>query len=958
MYGLVQACIARMVEAVQHYEGHVAHFTGDGVMAVFGAPVAHEESERRAVAAALRMQEALQSYSSEVRRSQGVECRFRVGLHSGPVVVGKVSDRLDLDFTAIGDTVNLAARMQQMAEPGSVYLTESTYRPVAGYFDCESLGALAVKGKVEPVSAYRALRERPARTRFEVSTERGLAPFVGREEELAALERYFDRVRQGRGQAVFVSGEAGIGKSRLLLEFRRRVGTEARWLAGRCSSYGRAVPYLPVIELIKQAFSVEEGDHETGVIGRVEKATSDWEEAARATVPYLRSLLSVDPGDPHIAEMDPRERRAGILDALRALVLKESARSPLVLVVEDVQWVDELSEKAMAALVDLVPSTPVFLVLTHRPGSAQALERTYSTRLSLEPLAEEESAAFVRGVLGAATVPPELDRLVSEKAEGNPFYTEEVVRSLLETGVLTEADGHKALTRSLREVRIPDTIQEVILSRIDRLDRHARDALQLASVIGREFTFRLLQRISHPQSRFEDALAELKAVELVYEKAYFPELVYLFKHALTHDVAYSTLLTERRRAVHRLVGAAIEELYADRLVEHYETLAHHYAESQEWNKALEYLIKAGDKAAAACANQDALGYYARALEVLAREDLRSALAGQDGGAERSRLLARMAMLASGSENLDRAAELAELAIEEAGGHSEARAQALLVGAIVDMNAHRRTRSQARFDEALALFEQVGNARGIADILDGQAMASLLDGSLHEAAEAFDRVARLFMDSGDLLRVITPRASRGLTLVWMARPGEALDDTGEALDLARTLGHPEGEAYALWCRSEALAALGQTAEAAESAQGALAIAQRLGHWEWTAAAYRGLGIARQAAGDHDAAEAAFRSSLDVAEEHRLPHFESFAAARLASTLIGRGNVAEAEALVARALATGLPLSQYEARLAHAHLAAARGDPDRQTIVAHALEIAEAGDHVVSAAALKQLLVSFA
>ena len=618
MYGLIQGCVKRMVEAVHHYEGHIAHFTGDGVMAVFGAPVAHEEAERRAAAAALRMQRALEEYASEVHQRHAVECHFRVGLNTGPVVIGSVGDDL-VDFTAIGDTVNLAARMQEMAEPGSAYLTESTYRAIADHIECEQLGELAVKGKSNPVRAWRALRERAQRSRFEVAAERGLAPFVGRDEELAALERHLRRVRQGRGQVVLLSGDPGIGKSRLLLEFRRSLSvTETRWVQGHCTAYGRSVPYLPVIDLLKRGFGVEDGDDEGRIIGRVEEHTSKWSRPARDTVPYLRYLLSVDPGDIGVERMDPRERRAGILDGLRAVVQEESVRVPLVVVVEDLHWVDQSSEAALGALVDAVPSMPVLVLITHRPGATHSLERSYTARLQLEHLAERDSAALVRGVLGTASMPDDVSSLVTSKAEGNPFYTEEVLRSLVESGVLVRQNGSYALTRSLDELRIPDTVQEVILSRIDRLDRAPRAALQLASVIGREFTVRLLGRITDLGGRLEGTLADLKGLELIYERSYFPELAYMFKHALTHDVAYSTLLSERRKALHRVVGAAVEELYADRLPEHYETLAYHYYAGDAWEKALHYLGKAGEKAAAAYANQAALGFYGRALEVCER----------------------------------------------------------------------------------------------------------------------------------------------------------------------------------------------------------------------------------------------------------------------------------------------------------------------------------------------------
>ena len=632
VYGLMQGCLARMMDAVHRYEGTITQFTGDGVMALFGAPIAHEDAARRAVAAALEMQGLLADYSHEVNKKHPIECRFRVGLNTGPVVVGKISDNLDMDYTALGDTVNLASRMEELAEPGSVYLTEDTFKQAGDYFECEPLGALVVKGKSAPVVAYRAVREKPAvRTRLQAQAERGLTPFVGRAQELNVLRGYFDQAKRVRGHVVFVTGEAGLGKSRLLLEFRRSILDEPLvWLEGHCISYGKRVPYLPISDLIKRSFGVEEGHGDEQIIAKVDAGTQGWEEAPRKTVPYLKYLLSVDPGDEAVSSMDPMERRAGVLDGLRALLVQESRDRLIVIVIEDLHWVDEKSQEAIAAMVDAIQSLPVLMVITHRPGYAHSLgDRTYFSRLALSHLPSEESAAIAERVLHVTALPEQVRKLITSKGEGNPFYVEEVTKSLVESGALRASNGSYALQRPLDQVRVPATIQEVILSRIDRLEHEAKEAIQLASVIGREFTVRLLDHISDVEGKLDDLLVDLKKLELIYEKDYFPELSYMFKHALTHDVAYSTLLMERRKNLHCLVGAAIEELYADRLAEQYESLAYHYYEGEDWEKALEYLEKAGDKAVAAYANQDGLDYYARALEVCEKigpESMRGAAA--------------------------------------------------------------------------------------------------------------------------------------------------------------------------------------------------------------------------------------------------------------------------------------------------------------------------------------------
>jgi tetratricopeptide (TPR) repeat protein len=371
-----------------------------------------------------------------------------------------------------------------------------------------------------------------------------------------------------------------------------------------------------MIDILKRTFGVQEGDNDDAIIRKVDEGTADWDEAARATVPYLKYLLNIDPGDPAVLTMDPLERRAGIFDSLRALLLQESQQRPLVVVVEDLQWIDEKSEEALVVLVDAIASAPVLLILIHRPDYAHSLgERTHYSRLALSNLPPAESAAMAERVLQVATLPQQLQQLITSKAEGNPLYIEEVTRSLVEAGVLRRTKDAYSLEQPVEQIRVPDTIQEVILSRIDRLEREAKEAIQLASVIGREFTVRVLNRISHVEVKVDGLLAELKSLELIYEKARFPELSYMFKHALTHDVAYSTLLLKQRKALHRIVAGAIEELYTDRLPEHYEALAHHYHQGQEWQKALHYLVKAAQKAAAAYANQDAVDHYARALEV-------------------------------------------------------------------------------------------------------------------------------------------------------------------------------------------------------------------------------------------------------------------------------------------------------------------------------------------------------
>ena len=364
-----------------------------------------------------------------------------------------------------------------------------------------------------------------------------------------------------------------------------------------------------MIELLKSAFAIDESDSEADILRRIEEATAAWEDSARVQLPFLKHLLNVDPGRSEMGSMDPIELRLGIHDGVAALPQELCRQRPFVVVIEDLHWIDGASQDAVVANVDLVASLPVLLLLTYRPGYEQPIgERSFVHRVSLAQLDAEDGQTLVRGMLETEELPRELEQLVSEKSGGNPFFAEEITRSLLDSGTLTRKEGAYTLERPIEEIQVPDRVQDVILARIDRLPAEARRALQLASVIGREFAYQLLQRISESGIELDDALVELKSVELLREKARFPELYYMFKHALVHDVAYGTLLRKRRRELHATVAGAIEVLYSERLADHYEALAHHCSESGDSARALFFLEHAAEKAARSFSNDEALDF--------------------------------------------------------------------------------------------------------------------------------------------------------------------------------------------------------------------------------------------------------------------------------------------------------------------------------------------------------------
>jgi len=622
MHELMDRILRLMAEAVHRYEGTVNQFLGDGLMALFGAPLAVEEHALRAVQAALAIQETIGGLSEEQRAKRGIEIRLRVGLNTGVVVVGRIGDDLRMDYTAIGETTHLAARLQASAEPGSILAGDATHRLVEGYVRSESLGRVALKGFGEPVAAHRIVGRR-RRTRLQVSEERGLSPLVGRERELALLREAFDRAVQGRGQVVGIVGEAGAGKSRLLHEFRRSLEAErVTYLMGACVAYARSIPYSPIVDVLRLNFHIEDGDNALQMDEKVRRGVLSLDPTLESTLPFFRELLS-GRAEETLKALDARGKRQKMFEAIRALTVAGSVRAPLVLVVEDLHWIDETSEDYLAFLVDSLPGLRVLLVTTQRPGHAvRWSDRTYYRQIALDVLGEADTATLIRGVLGAEALPEGLVRRVHERAEGNPFFVEEIVRSMVERGTLTPATGGVRWTME-PSVAFPETALEIVRARIDRLEEPVKRTAQVAAVIGREFGERLLAQVVDTAALLQDYLQTLKQAEFVRETRFFPELEYIFKHAIIQDVAYQSILARRRAELHSAIGRAIEHLYADRLAEHYDVLAHHFSHGDDRRKAVEYLVRAGDKAVMAGAAREAMAAYRRALSFVEQDDAKS-----------------------------------------------------------------------------------------------------------------------------------------------------------------------------------------------------------------------------------------------------------------------------------------------------------------------------------------------
>jgi class 3 adenylate cyclase/tetratricopeptide (TPR) repeat protein len=825
VHQLMNRAFELMLGEVHRYEGTINQFLGDGVMALFGAPIAHEDHAQRAVHAALGMQRVLQGYGAELQRTREITFRVRMGLNTGLVVVASIGDNLRMDYTAVGDTTNLAARMVHLAEPGQVVIAEDTHKVVSGYFVTRPLGAQAVKGKAAPVNAYEVVRTRGLRTRLEVGAERGLTPFVGREHELALLQERWAEARAGRGQVVFLMGEAGIGKSRLLLEFRRRLADEpVTWLTGRCISYGKEMAYLPIIDLLKHNFQVEEGDDDATISAKIEQGMVVLGEELQPAIPHVKYLLSIPPGDDAVLSLDAQQRRLKLFESLRAMTLQGGQRRPLVLVIEDLHWIDKTSEEVLLHLADSIPTARVLLLVTYRPGYPNPFgERTYTTRIGLRTLSDHDSLRLAAGMLAISEFPPDLRDLIVRKAEGNPFFLEEVLTSLLEVGALRQRDGHYVLTKPISEIYVPNTVQDVIMARIDRLEEVPKKALQLASVIGREFTVRLLERISDLQAQLERFLQELKGLEFICERSFYPELAYMFKHALTHDVAYNSLLMQRRKELHRLVAMAIEELYAERLPESYEMLAYHYERGEVWEKALEYLVKAGQKAQQAYANQEALDHYNRALDMCER------LGEAVEPATRMTLYAGTGavhfLLSEFRASIEAHQRLLEVARQLGDRHKEV--EALYQIGFGFHRSHEFEKALEFSHQAQVLALEIGNQNVLAASLFVIAFVHAVTGKLDEATHGLEEALRVSRVAGEKGREGFNLTLLGQLYNWKGEYEQGL----QLLEQGFTIGHVQDlqliVIHILWHRGLAHGGKGEYAAALAALHDALTLSDRLG-----------------------------------------------------------------------------------------------------------------------------------
>jgi predicted ATPase/class 3 adenylate cyclase len=619
-YRIMDQIYEILIHKVHEYEGAVNEMTGDGVMALFGAPMALEDAPQKAIRSALAIHREMAKFSDRLEQEEGSpRFRLRIGIHTGSVVVGSLGNNLRVEFKAVGDTVNLASRVEGMAEPSATYVTEDTFKLTEGLFRFEALGDRKVKGMTKPVKVYRVIAPSTRRTRFDVSAEKGLTPFIARERELELLLDGFQRVKGGRGQAYSIMSDPGAGKSRLVYEFRKAVaGEDVTFIEGRCLSYSRNVTYHPILEILRSAFDISEEDENSQITDKVRKGFQALRIEEEVVLPYLLELLLVKESGMDLLTASNEEKKKRINEALNTVIIKSSQLRPLILVIEDLHWADKSSRECLTVLIDSIPGQMILLIFTYRPEFVHSWAgRSYHSQITLNRLSSRDSIKMVNHILTGAHLDRNLEDLIIEKTDGVPFFIEEFIRSLKDLKAIELRNGEWLLAKTTREASIPSKIHDVIMSRVDLLPEGAKEVLRTGSVIEREFSYDLISRVSNlPELELRTHLSHLKNAELLYERGVYPKSTYVFKHALTREVVYDSLLTSRRKVLHEAVGNAIEDVYQDSIAEHYVILMNHFMESENNFKAAEYARLAGKRAEASAALNDAIAYTRKRVACL------------------------------------------------------------------------------------------------------------------------------------------------------------------------------------------------------------------------------------------------------------------------------------------------------------------------------------------------------
>ncbi len=856
---IVDPALRLMIDAVQRYDGYVVQSTGDGIFALFGAPVAREDHPQRALYSALRMQEELRRYSTKLVADGGNPLQCRVGVNTGEVVVRSIATGGGhTEYTPIGHTTNLASRMQAVAPIGSIAVAEPTRKLCEGYFALKPMGPTRVKGLSEPVNVFEVIGLGPLRTRLQRSAGRGLTKFVGRDAEMTAIARAGEQAKVGHGQIVAAIADAGTGKSRLFFEFKAKNQSGWMVLEAFSVSHGKASAYLPVLDLLHTYFKITSDDEARArrekVTGRVLALDRTFEDA----LPYLFVLLGIVEDDDPLAQMDGQIKKRRTLDAIKRILLRESLNQPLMVMFEDLHWIDEQTQDLLNLLADAIANAKILLLVNYRPQySHQWGSRTYYTQLRLDPLGKESADEMLSTLLGDNPQLAALKRTIIQRTEGNPFFMEEMVQVLLDEGALVRDDAMVKLTKPIGELKIPPTVQGILAARIDRLHPDSKDLLQTLAVTGKEFSLSLVREITKkPDDEIDSMLNNLQLAEFIYEQPAAGDVQYTFKHALTHDVAYNSVLIERRKLLHERIGSAMEASFAQSIDDHLSQLAYHYGRSANVRKALEYLGLAGQQAHRRLAHGEAIVHLNASLQ----------------------------LLKSLPEDDERRREEASLQITFAEAAAAARGLA-------------DDEVGAAFARARDLCTQLGDTRRIFRVLLGLRFFYNFKAQWQDELETSQQLVALAEREPSPARLIWANTALGESLEYRGRHRDARAHLEKAIALIPAIAEhtvfpvADPRITALDVLGEVLWFLGFPDHALERCREALTLARKLGRPFPLCSAYSGVCTVYRDRGEVSALEEAANEMSVLADEHGFGFYREEGTYWRAWCLVKKGSVEE-------------------------------------------------------------------
>ncbi len=854
---LVDPALRLMIDAVHHYDGYIVQSTGDGIFALFGAPIAREDHVHRGLYAALRLQSEMRKYSSRLREAGNPPLEIRIGLNMGEVVVRSIRTGDEhTEYTPIGHSTSLAARMQTLAPTGSIAVTETVQKSAAGYFEFKPLGPTRVKGVSEPVNVYEVIGLGALRTRLQISAQRGLSKFVGRHNEIDQLRRALGLARAGHGQIVAAVAEAGVGKSRLFHEFRSMSQGDCFVMEAFSVSHGRASPYLPVIELLKSYFRIADQDDDRARREKITGKVLALDRALEDCLPYLFALLRVEDPTSPLREMDPAIRRRRTREAIKSVVHRESLNQPLLLIFEDLHWVDAETQALLDLLADSIGTARILMMVNYRPEYGhQWGGKTYYTQLRLDPLGRESAAEMLSGLVGDDPQLRELKELIIAKTDGNPFFVEEMVQALFDQGVLVD-NGGVTLAKPLGAILIPPTVQGILAARIDQLPPAGKELLQTLAIVGKEFPLALARRVAtRPEDELTSELSRLQLAEFIYEKPAFPESEYTFKHALTQEVAYNSVLIERRREIHESTAEAMEQLFAGQLDDHLDELAHHYGSSGNASKAVGFLKLAAEQARARSAYDDGIRYVNEALR----------------------------LLASLPDSRERDRE--EIGILEIQVPLLATTQGFASPALAE-----------GLNRGMALCQRIGEGPEMFGVMFGLCSFNLARNRLQDAMSLAEKTLNLSRLMNDEVAEAAAHANLGSAFLWRGEFAAARGHIEQAIalydrDLPRYLPMPLASVVPSRCQiSWALWFLGYTDQAHARGEEALELANRLGRPASIAFALMYAIALAHFRGDHATIRPRAESLIEIAREGGFPYWSAVASMIIGRVLVGEGNYA--------------------------------------------------------------------